>query len=121
MVEWVDADDRAGHCGRYLPAEEFLTDVPYVLHADPRDRMAGPLQRFHRLSLRRINLPVQLQVGEEPVAPVALGRSERLTGQRDQPASVLARTLREKLLQPGAEIGDPRRGNDRHLVAAEPS
>ena len=121
MVEWVDADDRAGDCSGYFPAEEFLTDVPKVLHADPCDRMAGPLQRFHRLSLRWINLPVQLQVGEEPIASVALGRSERLTGQRDQPASVLARTLREKLLQPGAEIGDPRRGNDRHLVAAEPS
>ena len=119
LVERVDADDRAGHGGGDLPAEEFLADVPDILHADPRDRMAGPLQRLHRLALRRIGLPVQLQVGEEPVAAVALGRGERLAGQRDQPAPLLARALRQKLLQPGAEIGDPRRGNDRHLVAAE--
>ena len=64
-------------------------------------------------------LPFQFQIGEEPVAAVALGCGERLIGQRDQPAPVLARALRQKLLQPGAEIGDPRRGNDRHFVAAE--
>ena len=28
LVERIDADDRAGHRGRDLPAEEFLTDVP---------------------------------------------------------------------------------------------
>ena len=28
LVERVDADDRAGHRGRDLPAEEFLADVP---------------------------------------------------------------------------------------------
>ena len=44
---------------------------------------------------------------------------ERLVGQRNQPAPVLAGTFRQKLLQPRAEIGDSRRGNDRHLVAAE--
>ncbi len=119
LVERIDADDRAGDGGGDLPAEEFLADVPDILHADPRDRMAGPLQRLHRLALRRIDLPVQLQIGEEPVAAVALGHGERLAGQRDQPASLLACTLRQKLLQPRAEIGDSWRGNDRHLVAAE--
>ena len=74
LVERVDADDRAGDGGGDLPAEEFLADVPDILYADSRDRMAGPLQRLHGLALRRIDLPVQLQIGEEPVAAVALGR-----------------------------------------------
>ena len=64
-------------------------------------------------------LPFQFQIGEEPVFAIAFGCGERLIGQRDQPAPVLARALRQKLLQPGAEIGDPRRGNDRNFVAAE--
>ncbi len=81
--------------------------------------MACPFQHFHRLALGRIGLALQLEVGEETVAAVALGRGERLAGQRNQPASMLPRALRQKLFQPGAEIGDPRRGNDRHLVAAE--
>src|SRR6185437_6504023 len=100
-------------------AEKFPADVPDVLHADFRNRMAGPLQRLHGLALRRIGLPIQLQIGEEPVAAVAFGHGERLAGERDQPASLLACAFREELLQPRAEIGDPWRGDDRHLVASE--
>ena len=70
LVERVDADDRAGDRGGDLPAEEFLADVPDVLHADPRDRMAGPLQRRHRLALRRIDAarpaPDRRRTGRSP-------------------------------------------------------
>ena len=51
LVERIDADDRAGHRSGDLPAEEFLADVPDILHADPRHRMACLLQRRHRLAL----------------------------------------------------------------------
>ena len=51
LVERIDADDRAGDGGGDLPAEEFLADVPDILHADPRNRMAGLLQRCHCLAL----------------------------------------------------------------------
>ena len=119
LIERVDADDRAGHGGGDLPAEEFLADMPDILDADARDRMAGLLQRLHRLALRRIDLPVQLQIGEESVVAVAIRRGERLAGERDQSTALLAGTFRQKLLQPGAEIGDYGRGDDRHLVASE--
>src|SRR6185437_8636865 len=60
LVEGVNADDRACHGSGNLPTEKLLADVPAVLHADARDRMAGPLEGFHRLALRGIDLPVQL-------------------------------------------------------------
>ncbi len=67
--------------------------MPNILYADPRNWMACPLQRLHCLALRRIGLALQLEIGEDPVAPVALGGGERFLGQRNQSAPALARTL----------------------------
>src|SRR6185437_14810896 len=93
LVERVDADDGAGHGCRDLPAEEFLADMPDILDPDPRDRMPRPLQRLYRLALRAIGMSVQLQIGEEPVTAVAVGRGERLVRQRNEAASLLPRAL----------------------------
>src|SRR4029077_17885469 len=119
LVEGINANDRASHGGRYLPAEEFLAYVPDVLHADTRDRMASSLQRRHRLALQCILLSIKLKGGKETVVAIALGCCHRLVCERDQPATVLARAFRQKLFQPSSEIGDSRRRNDRDLVAAE--
>ena len=119
LVKGINANDRASHGGRDLPAEEFLAYVPDVLHADTSDRMARPLQRRHRLALQCILLSLKLKVGKEPVVAIAFGCCKRLVCERDQPAPVLARAFRQKLFQPSAEIGDSRRRNDRDLVAAE--
>src|SRR5665213_2724694 len=61
LVERIDADDRTRNRGGDLPSEEFMTDVPDVFHLDPRDRMARLLQRIHRLALRCIGFPIQLE------------------------------------------------------------
>ena len=90
LVERVDADDRASHRHRDLPAEEFLTDMRDIRHADPRDWMACLFQCRHGLTLRRIALPVELQIGKEPILAVAFRGGHRLVGYRDQPKPALA-------------------------------
>ena len=82
--------------------------MPDILHADTRNRMAGPLQRRHRLALQCILLSLQLKVSKETVGAIVFGCCERLVCERDQPAPVLAGAFRQKLLQPSAEIGNSR-------------
>ncbi len=120
LIERVDADDCAGYGDRDLPAEELLADMPNIRHADPHDRMASPLQRRDRLLLSKVNLPIQLQVDEESVAPIAVGARERLPGQGNQAPPLLTGAFGEKLLQPCAQIGDSWRRDDRYFVATEP-
>src|SRR5690606_7914998 len=97
----------------------LLADVPDVLNANPCDRIAGFFQGLYGLTLRRIGLTVQFHVSEKPILAVVIGCRERLTGNWAQTTSKLARALRQKLLQPGAEIGDSGRGNDCDLVTSE--
>ena len=66
-------------------------------------RMAAPPQPgLDRRPLRRL-IPLEGHENEQAILPVALRIAKRLTGHRNDPGAVLARTLRHQLLDPGAE------------------
>ena len=60
------------------------------------------------LSCAALRLPRQPHVDEHAVLTVDLWRPERLGIDWHEPLAQLSGRLREKLLEPGAEIGDPR-------------
>ncbi len=64
-------------------------------------------------------MTLEFQIGKEPVIAVVFRRGQRLTGQGDEAAPLLARALRQKLFEPRAKRGNPWRGDDRDLVAAK--
>ncbi|MFK4398646.1 hypothetical protein ABIF31_005203 [Bradyrhizobium elkanii] len=68
--------------------------------------------------MRGVVLAIGTQVDEEAVVAVDRRLANRLALDRDQALAVLAGRFRDQLLGPGAEIGNVRRGEDRHLVAA---
>ncbi len=68
--------------------------------------------------MRGIVFAFGADVDEEAVVAVKRDIAKRLAVDRNQALAFLARGLRDQLLGPGAEIGDLRRGKDRHLVAA---
>src|SRR6185369_17610757 len=49
LVESVDADYRTSHRSRYLPSEEFLTELIHIVHCNAHNRMSGFLERVDRL------------------------------------------------------------------------
>src|SRR5262245_48626476 len=38
LIEWIDANDRAGDRSRHLPAEEFLPELHWIMHNDAHHR-----------------------------------------------------------------------------------
>ena len=118
LVERIDAEHGASDRGRELEPEEFLPDMLDRFHDDPDDRMPGSFQRDQRVVMLSVVFAFGAQVDEEAVIAVQGRIAKRLAVDRDQALAVLARGLRDQLFGPGAEVGDIRRRQDRHLVAA---
>src|SRR5216683_1191686 len=118
LVERTEANDGAGDGGGDLPAEEFLAELAGIREGDADDRLAGALQRVDGAVLRGIGAGIETQIGEETVAAVDFRRTERLAIDRDHPLAVLAGRFGDELFEPGAELADAGRGDDRQLVAA---
>ena len=112
LIERIDADDRAGNGRGDLPAEEFLADLVAIGDVDAHDGMTGPFERGDGVVLRGIGLGRQPHIDEQAVLAVDLGVPERLGVDWHEPLAELSGRLREKLLEPGAEIGDARRRHD---------
>ncbi len=119
LVEGVDADDRACNRGRHLPAEELLHDRLRVRKRDRDHRLPCLGQRLDRRVLLRVGLVGKAEIGEHAIRAVDLRGTRRLVVDRDQAVTVLAGALGQELLQPGAHVGDRRRGDEGHLVAPE--
>ena len=120
LIERIDADDRAGDGSRDLEAEKFLADMFGQFQLDAHHRMAGRLQLRKLGLVSGIGFTIEREIDEEAIVAVKLRRAERLAVDRDETLAVLAGGLGEQLLGPGAEIGQARRRQDRHLVAARP-
>ena len=85
---------------------------------EPHDRMARRLKRRRRRRpASASNAVVGAQVDEEAVVAVDLRRAQRLAVHGQDALALFAGALGEQLLQPGAEGGDRRRGDERQLVA----
>ena len=91
-----------------------------MAHADAHDRMPGPLEGGHVLVLVEVRAGLEAQVDEEPIGAVDGGVAGRLAVHGHDSPALLPRGLGEELLEPGAEVVDARRGDQRHLVTAAP-
>src|SRR6185437_8084028 len=118
LVEGIASDDRADDGDDDLPTEELLAEPMRVAQGDANDRLAGTLQGIDGAILRGVGGGIEAKIGEEPIAAIELGRAERLGSDRYQPFAMLARRFGDELFQPCAEFADPRRGDDRQLVAS---
>ena len=118
LIERIDAEDRAGDRGGDLPAEEFLADVIAIGDGDAHDRMPARSSAATASSCFGIRFARQPQIDEQAIRAVDVGRAQRLGVDRDEALALLAGRFGEELLEPGAEIGDAGRGDDRDLVAA---
>src|SRR4029453_14800125 len=84
---------------------------------DAHARLAGRLERGHRLVLPSVGPRVETNVDEVAVVTVYRRPSRRLTVHRDQALAPLARRFGEELLEPDAERADAGRCHQRDLVA----
>jgi hypothetical protein len=101
--------------------KECLAEIPRGRHGDPHDGLTRALERRHRIVLSGIGRYSQSKVDEKSVLPVCLGPAESLPIDGDETLALLARRLGEQLLEPGADLDDSRRRDDRHLVAPRPA
>ncbi len=118
LIERIDAEHRACDRDRHLEAEKFLADMLDRLHDDADHRMSGLFQRRQLGVMRGVVFAFGADVDEEAVVAVGCRLAERFAVDRDQALAVLAGGFGDQLLGPGAEIGDFRGRQDRHLVAA---
>jgi len=116
LVERVDADDRAGHSGRELPAEELTTEIAEIVEHDPHDRLAGTLEGADLGILLGVIVGGEAQVDEQTIVAIDVGGTERLAVDRHNAFAVLARRFSEQLLEPRPEVADTRRADQRQLV-----
>src|SRR5205823_3591291 len=116
LIEWIDADDRTGDRGRDFPTKKFLAKIVNVLDCDAHDRLAGALNRVYRRILRSIPIVIEPQINKHTVIAIALGRCRWFAIHRNQTLAVLSRRLCQQLLQPGAEIVNARRSEDRNFI-----
>ena len=61
----------------------------------------------------------QSHIDEQAVAAINVGLAERFAIHGMNPFPVLARRFRDQLLEPGAQVADPRRRDQCQLIAAE--
>ena len=120
LIEWIDADDRTGDSGRDFPTKKFLAEIVNVVDCDAHDwlaRVFNRLYRYVRLSiLRSIPIVIEAQINKHTVIGIGLGRCWWFAIHRNQTLAVLSRRLCQQLLQPGAEIVNARRCDDRNFV-----
>ncbi len=120
LIEGVDADDRAGDCGGHFPPEKLLPELHHVGHGDPHHRVSRSFQRGNRPLLLGIPVGGEPEIGKNAITAVDSRRAQRLGVERHDAFAELAGGFGEKLFEPGAEIGDAGRRNNRHLVAPAP-
>ena len=117
LVERIDPQDRAGDGRRELPAEELRPDLVRRGDLDPDHGLPGRLEARHRAVLGGVRRRVEPQVDEQAVPAIELRGAEGLAVDRDEALARLPGRLGQELLEPGPEIVDPRRGDQRDLVA----
>ena len=71
LVERVDAENGASHCGRHFEAEEFLPDMLDRFDDDANHRMAGLFQRVELFVMTCVVFARGAQVDEEAVIAIS--------------------------------------------------
>ena len=94
LIERVDADDRASHRGRDLPAEELLPEIVRFAERDAHDWVSRLLERIHRRVLRGVWRVVEPKVDEQPIGAVNIRRTERLAGRWGRSPCPACRSIR---------------------------
>jgi hypothetical protein len=89
LIERIDTQDRAGHGGGKLPAEELLADVVRIGERDAHGGLPGRLERGDGDVLGGVEAGVQPQVDEDAIASKNLRTS---TSRTHPPATLVAST-----------------------------
>src|SRR5205807_1410767 len=118
LVERIEAHDCPRDGGCELPAEKLLAEIVSVLERQPDHGVSGGHEGVKPCLGRIVLLTRKRERYEDTVAPVHLGRAQRLCGDGQDPLPLLAGALRDQLLDPQPEAPDPPRQDDRGLVAA---
>ena len=118
LVERIDAHDCPRDGGCELPAEKLLAEIVSVLERQPHHGVPGGREGAEPCLGRIVLLTRKRERYEDTVAPVHLGRPQRLFGDGQDPLPLLAGALRDQLLDPQPEAPDPPRQDERGLVAA---
>src|SRR5439155_830390 len=87
-----------------LPAEKLLSEIVPVLECQPHDRVARGHEGVEPWLGRIVLLTRQRERYEDTVAPVHLGRAQRLFGDGQDPLPLLAGALRDELRAPAARL-----------------
>ncbi len=120
LIERVDAKHRACGGSRYLPAKELPAQVQRPRERQMHHRMSSLRQRIEKLVVLDVLGSIQVEMDKDAIVPVHLRPGERLTLHGQDTNTLLARALRDELLQPEAVRADARREHERELVAARP-
>ena len=119
LVERVDAKDGARDGGGELPAEELAAQPQVGVDLDLEDWVAGSHQLVDQPvgGLAPAHAARQEQAHEDAVGAVDRGGPHRLAVDGHDAHAVLPGALRDQLLDPCAERGDGRVGEEGQLVA----
>ena len=90
LVEWIDADDRAGDSRRDLETEELLANCIVVGDVDANDGMPHRFDGIHGVVLRVVRFGREAQIDKHAVTAVCRGVAERFEIDRHNTFAVLA-------------------------------
>ena len=113
LIERVDTHDRPRHCSGELPAKELARKVVAIGQRDLYDRLPGLGQSLDCFVLG------QPQVDQEAILSIVVRRAELFPIHGDHGLAVLAGGLGHQLFQPGSQVANSRRADQRQLVALE--
>ncbi len=116
LVERIDPQHDPGRGGRHLPAHELGADLERVRQLDVLARMPQLLEIAGQARPGRVSVIGQRDDDELAVRAVRRRGADRLPDHRDDARSGLAGAFGHQLLDPVAQAGEARGGEDGQLV-----
>src|SRR5712692_8644444 len=90
LIEWIDADDRAGNRNGDLEPEEFLADMLDRAEHDASNGMSGLLELGERRFVSGIVLVHRAKIDKKSIGAINLRIAQGLAIHRDQTLAVLS-------------------------------
>src|ERR1700690_896178 len=118
LIERIDADHGACNRSRDFPAEKFLTERVLVLDRDTHHRLPRLFECCNRGFLLRVSVTFQAEISKKTILAIDSGRTNFFAARGNNSFALFSRCFGDKLFEPRAKIGNPRRSKDRDFVAA---
>ena len=120
LVKGMQVQQAAGNGGGIFPTIELGPQIIAVGQVQARYRMAGGGDSGYPVIQIGVGIGRQAQIDKEPVTAVALRRQRRLAGYRNNAGTLFAQAFRQHLLDPQAEPGNARGGNQSQFIPPLP-